>query len=359
MMGAWRQAWGEAKRALALAGILALGLCGSGSAQNAVSTTAEMAAYAGADRTDKLIAGAKKEGVVTLYTSANVDDMAAVTAAFEKKYDVKVRVWRGSSENLVQRGVVEARGGRFDADVFETGGAAMESLHREKLLQEVKSPVLTDLDPMALRPHGEWTGTRYNVFVAAYNTKLIRKDDLPKDYADLVNPKWKGKLGIEADDSDWFGGLIDQLGEERGLKLFRDIATTNGVSVRKGHTLLANLITSGEVPLALTAYAYRAMQLKKSGAPVDWFAVPPTIARLEGIGVTRRAPHPNAAILFYDFMLAEAQELLGARDYFPTSRKVRPPVEILSLTFLDPAKVLDNNQKWSKYYRDTFISRAR
>jgi iron(III) transport system substrate-binding protein len=350
---------GEAKRALAMAGILALGLCGSVEAQGVASTTAEMATYAGADRTDKLVAGAKREGVVTLYTSANVDDMAAVTAAFEKKYGVKVRVWRGSSETLVQRSVAEARGARFDADVFETGGAAMESLHRERLLQEVKSPVLADLDAMALRPHGEWTGTRYNVFVAAYNTKLIRKDELPRDYGDLVDPKWKGKLGIEADDSDWFGGVIGELGEERGLKLFRDIAATNGISVRKGHTLLANLITSGEVPLALTAYAYRVIQLKHSGAPVDWLTMPPTIARLEGIGVARRAAHPNAAILFYDFMLTEAQELLNARDYFPMSRKVRPLVDLPSLTFLDPARILDNNQKWSKYYRDTFISRAR
>jgi iron(III) transport system substrate-binding protein len=357
-MGALRAA-GEAKRALALAGVVALGACGIVQAQVVVSTTVEMAGYAGGDRTDRLVAGAKKEGGVTLYTSANVDDMGVVTAAFEKKYGVKVRVWRGSSETLVQRSVVEARGARFDADVFETGGAAMESLHREKLLQEIKSPVLADLDPMALRPHGEWTGTRYNVFVVAYNTKLIRKDELPKDYGDLVDPKWKGKLGIEADDSDWFGGVIAELGEERGLKLFRDIAATNGMSVRKGHTLLANLITSGEVPLALTAYAYRVIQLKHSGAPVDWFAVPPTIARLEGIGVARRAAHPNAAILFYDFMLTEAQELLAARDYFPMSRKVRPLVDLPSLTFLDPARILDNNQKWSKYYRDTFISRAR
>jgi iron(III) transport system substrate-binding protein len=358
-MGAPSEAWRQARRALAFASIFALGVCGSAAAQSVVSTTAEMATYAGADRTDRLVAGATKEGVVTLYTSANLDDMAVVTAAFEKKYAVKVRVWRGSSETLVQRSVVEARASRFDADVFETGGAAMESLHRERLLQEIKSPVFADLDPMALRPHREWTGTRYNVFVGAYNIRLIRKDELPKDYADLADPKWKGKLGIEADDSDWFGGLIDQLGEEHGLKLFRDIVAANGISVRKGHTLLANLITSGEVPLALTAYAYRAIQLKSSGAPVDWFTVPPTIARLEGIGVARRAAHPNAAILFYDFMLSEAQELLNARDYFPMSRRVHALVELPALTFLDPARILDNNQKWSKYYRDTFISRAR
>jgi iron(III) transport system substrate-binding protein len=354
----YRQVLKEARWAFALAGLLALP-CEFASAQGGASATADLAAYAGPDRTEKLISGAKKEGTVTVYTSANVDDMAVVTAAFEKKYGVKVRVWRGSSENVVQRGVTEARGGRYDADVFETGGAAMESLHREKLLQEVKSPSQADLDPAARTAHGEWTGTRYNIFVAAYNTKLIKKDELPKSYDDLLDPKWKGKLGIEADDSDWFGAVIDQLGEQRGLKLFRDVTATNGISVRKGHTLLANLIISGEVPLALTTYAYRAVQLKNSGAPVDWFAIPPTIARFEGAGVARRAPHPNAAILFYDFMLTDAQELLRDRDYFPASRKVRPPPDGFSISFIDPAKSLDENQKWSKYYRDTIISRAR
>jgi iron(III) transport system substrate-binding protein len=235
----------------------------------------------------------------------------------------------------------------------------MESLHREKLLQPLKPPSLADLDPAALTAHGEWTGTRYNVFVAAYNTKSIRKDDLPKSYDDLLDPKWKGKLGIEADDSDWFGGVIDRLGEVRGLELFRNIVATNGISVRKGHSLLANLVVSGEVPLALTTYVYRVMQLKDSGAPVDWLVLPPTIARFEGAGVARRAAHPNAAILFYEFMLTDAQELLRDREYFPASRKVKPLIDGISVTFLDPARILDEDQKWSKYYRDTIINRAR
>ena len=353
----YRQILMEARCVFALAGLLALTPCGFALAQG--GATADIAAYAGPDRAEKLVAGAKKEGTVTVYTSANVDDMAVLTSAFEKKYGIKVRVWRGSSENIVQRSVTEARGGRYDADVFETGGAAMESLHREKLLQAVKSPALADLDPAALTAHGEWTGTRYNIFVAAYNTKLIKKDELPKSYDDLRDPKWKGKLGIEADDSDWFGAVIDQLGDERGLKLFRDIVAINGISVRKGHTLLANLIISGEVPLALTTYAYRAVQLKNSGAPVDWFVIPPTIARFEGAGVARRAAHPNAAILFYDFMLTDAQELLRDRAYFPASRNVKPLTDGISVTFLDAARNLDENQKWSRYYRDTIINRAR
>jgi iron(III) transport system substrate-binding protein len=250
----------------------------------------------------------------------------------------------------LQRAVVEARGGRFDADAFETGATAMESLHRERLLQQVDLPATADLAPEAIQPHHEWIGTRYNIFVAAYNTRLVAGTDLPKSYDDLADPKWKGKLGIEADDSDWFGAVISALGEERGLKLFRDIVAINGISVRKGHTLLANLVVSGEVPLALSAYFYKVAQLKDRGAPIDALAIAPVVARFEGAGVARHAPHPYAAILFMEFMLTEAQDILAKRNFFPADVKVKPMPS--GLTFLDPAKALDQSQKWSKYYRD-------
>jgi len=313
-------------------------------------TLAEIASYAGPDRIAKLVAGAKKDGAVNVYTSETVEDIGALSQAFEAKYGVKLNVWRGSSEDILQRAVVEARGGRFDADAFETGATAMESLHRELLLQQIDTPAIADLAPEAIQPHHEWIGTRYNIFVAAYNTRLVAGTDLPKGYGDLADPKWKGKLGIEADDSDWFGAVVEALGEERGLKLFRNIVATNGISVRKGHTLLANLVVSGEVPLAISTYFYKVAQLKKRGAPIDSLTIAPVVARFEGAGVARRAPHPYAAVLFMEFMLTDAQDILAKRDFFPADVKVKPmPAE---LTFLDPAKALDQSQKWSKYYRD-------
>jgi iron(III) transport system substrate-binding protein len=214
----------------------------------------DIATYQGADRSQKLLDGAKKEGTLTIYSSATVPDMTALTTAFTKKYGVKTQVWRASSENIIQRAATEARGNRFEVDVFETDGVAMEAIHREKLLQEVRSPLLADLMPQAIRPHKEWIGDRVQIFTAAYNTRAIKKDDLPKSYDDLTNPKWKGKLGIEADDHDWFSAVVGSLGEEKGVKLFREIVTKNGLSARKGHTLLANLVVTGEVPLALTTY---------------------------------------------------------------------------------------------------------
>mgnify|MGYP001281054848 CR=1 FL=1 len=323
------------------------------------TTAAEIAAYQGADRTQRLIDGAKKEGVLTVYNSAPVDDMGVVTAAFEKKYGVKVRVWRASSENIVQRATTEANGGRFDADIFETNGPEMESLHREKLLVEVKSPYVADLLPQAILPHREWIGTRLNIFTGAYNTKLVKKEDVPKTYEDLLNPKWKGRLGVEAEDVDWFAGVIGELGETKGLKLFRDIVATNGMSVRKGHTLLVNLVVSGEVPLALTVYHYKVEQLKNNGAPIDWFVIAPAIARFQGVGMARRAPHPHAAVLFFDFMLTDAQELLLKRDYLPASKKFSAPLIKFPVKFVDPKVVLDESDKWTRLYREIITNQSR
>jgi iron(III) transport system substrate-binding protein len=337
---------------LAQVGLALCCFCGllvptAATAQSTGSPLAEIATYAGADRNEKLVSGAKKEGTVNVYTSETLEDIAVLSAAFQKKY-----------EDILQRAVVEARGGRFDADAFETGATSMESLDREQLLQQVSSPAFADLAPQAIRPDRQWIGTRYNIFVAAYNTGLIAKTDLPKTYDDLTDPKWKGKLGIETDDSDWFGVVVDALGEQRGLKLFRDIVATNGMSVRKGHTLLANLVVSGEVPLALGTYVYRVAQMKQRDAPIDWVAIPPVIARFEGAGVARHAPHPYAAMLYLDFMLTDAQDILAKRDFYPANIKIKPMPTDMTLTFLDPAQALDQNEKWSKYYRDIVTHQA-
>jgi iron(III) transport system substrate-binding protein len=339
------------------AGAMLLATAGSALAQNQGSLAA--ATYNGADRQQRLVDAARKEGELMIYTSAPVDDMAVLTAAFEKKYGVKVKVWRAGSEKVLQRAVTEARANRFDADVVETNGPEMESLHREKILQEVKSPYLADLIPAAIQPHHEWVGTRLNIFALAYNTGKVKKADLPKTYQDLLNPKWKGKLGVEAEDLDWFAGVVTEMGEAKGTKLFRDLVATNGLSVRKGHTLLTNLVASGEVPLALTVYNYKAEQMKNKGAPIEWFTIAPAIARPNGVGVTKRAPHPNAAVLFFDFMITDAQALLLARDYVPTSKKIDTKLNKMPIKFVDPKVVLDENDKWSKLYEDIITKQSR
>jgi len=324
------------------------------------ATAADVAAYTAPDRAQKLAEGAKKEGELTLYTSAQSDDMGVLIAAFEKKYGVKVSVWRSSSEKVLQRAVTEARGNRFTMDLAETNGPELEALHREKIFEAVKSPYLADLMPQAIMPHGEWVGTRLNVFTQAYNTSLVKKEDLPKTWEELAGPKWKGKLGIEQEDIDWLAGQYAELGEARAGKVFRDIVAHNGVSVRKGHTLLTQLVVSGEIPLALTVYNYKAEQLKGKGAPIDWFTIGPAIARPNGIGVAKKAPHPHAAVLFYDFEISpEGQKILAGRDFVPTSRKIDTPLNKIPMRFVDSRVALDEFQKWGKLYADLFTKGVR
>ena len=346
------------RRHVVLTTVAALALLiasGCGAAAPEPTTTAEMALYEGPDRLQQLVEGAKREGQLTIYTSAQTNDLGPVVEAFEKKYGIKASVWRAGSEAVLNRAIQESRAGRFTVDVVETNGPELESLHREQILQLVKSPNHADLIAPAIRPHGEWVGTRLNVFVQAYNTKLVKKEELPKTWEDLVNPKWKGKLGIEQEDSDWLAGIYGEIGEERAQKVFREIVAANGMSVRKGHTLLTQLVVSGEVPLALTVYNYKAEQLRAEGAPIDWFTIGNAIARPNGVGVVRRAPHPHAAVLFYDFELSEeGQQIIADREFVPTSKKIDTPLNKVPMTFVDARVSIDEYDKWKNLYTELF-----
>ncbi len=348
------------RRAILAAAVLAAFAIPSLAQVKEGATAADVATYSGPDRERKLVAGAKKEGQLTIYTSAQNKDMGALVEAFEKKYGIKVEMWRASSEKVLQRAIQEARGNRNTMDVAETNGPELESMHREKIVQAVKSPYLADLIPQAVMPHGEWVGTRLNVFVQAYNTQQVKKEDLPKTWEDLRDPKWKGKLGIEQEDSDWLAGICQEIGEAKAIALFRQIVNANGISVRKGHTLLTQLVVSGEVPLSLTVYNYKAEQLKGKGAPIDWFSIGPAIARPNGVAVAKKAPHPHAAVLFYDFEISpEGQKILAKRDFVPTSRKVETPLSRIPMKFVDSRVTLDEYEKWQKLYTELFSGKSK
>ena len=316
--------------------------------------------FSGPDRTARLIAGARKEGTLTLYSSAPVEVMTDVTNAFTKKYGVKVTLWRGGSEDILQRVVTEARGGRIAADVMETAGPDIEAATREKLLRPIETPLTAGLMPEAFAPNRPWIVSRLTVFTIAYNTNSVRKADAPKSYQDLTDPKWKGKLGIESEDGNWLMTMSDALGGEAGLTLLRDIVARNGISVRRGHALLANLLASGEVPVALDSYLDEISELKKSGAPVESVFAAPVVAMPTAVGVFGRAAHPYAAVLFVDFLLSEeGQTILADHNVVPTNTKVQRLPPGVKLVFMDVGKYLDENARWTKTFRDIFVTRGR
>ena len=311
--------------------------------------------YQGPDREARLMAEARKQREVVVYTSLNLKDSVPITEAFEKKTGLKVQLWRASSEKVLQRAITEARAGRFSCDVLETNGPEMEALYREKLLEEFFSPHFTDLPPAAFPKHRHYVADRFNFFTIGYNTNLVKPEEVPNSYEDLVHPRWVGRVGLEGSDVDWFGAIVKSMGEEKGLAFFRKLAESKP-QIRTGHTLMAELVAAGEIPLAATLYNHNVERLTVKGAPIKWKAIQPAFGRPNAIGVARRAPHPHAAMVFADFMLSkEGQTILKERNRVPASLSVDTHLNKFAFQMIDPVITLDENDKWEKIWTDLFL----
>jgi len=302
-----------------------------------------------------LAARAKKEGAVTLYTSMQVVDSGPLTQAFEKKYGIKVNLWRASGEKVAQRVITESRGGRHDVDVVETDGAQMEILHREQQLGPLPVASLKDIPPQIVPSHREYAPTRLTLYVLAYNTRLVAPADVPKSYEDLLDPKWNGRIGLESADVAWFAAVAKAMGEPAGLAFFRKFAAARP-SLRNGHTLMAELVAAGDMAMAVDAHVQGIARLEEKGAPVEWKPLQPAFGQPSSVGVARKAPHPAAAALFAHFILSrEGQEIIKARNRVPSSVAVDSPLNKFKYALIDPSIALDEWDKWSGLWSEIFL----
>src|SRR6266702_2062347 len=158
----------------------------------------EIYMYQGADRDKRLVEGAKKERELLFYSTMTVADGKALATAFEQKYAVRVNHWRGSAEKIVSRALAEARARHHEADVFETSSHRIEALYRERLLEDFHTPALRDIVSEAF-PRGprQYVADRFAFFVMGYNTDLVKREELPATYEDLLQPQWAGRITIE------------------------------------------------------------------------------------------------------------------------------------------------------------------
>jgi iron(III) transport system substrate-binding protein len=312
--------------------------------------------YQGADRDNRLVEQAKKEGQVMFYSSMTAADGKAFAAAFEKKYGIRVTHWRSSAEKIVSRAVSEARARRYEADAFEGSANRLEMLRRENLLEEFHSPVLRELVPASFpRSHRQYVADRFAFFVMGYNTNLIKPEELPATYEDLLHSKWVGRITIENTDVQWFAAVVKAMGEEKGLAYFRKLAAQKPV-LRHSHILTAQLVAAGEVPFFLNAFNNNMETLKLQGAPVDWKPLQPAFGQGAAIGVARHAPHPHAALLFVEFMLSkEGQEIFKAANRVPSSRLVDTPLNKFKHEIIDSELALDEHEKWTRHFSNIFL----
>ena len=244
------------------------------------------------------------------YASMNLSEANAIISEFEKRYPfIKVKLNRTGSEKLLAKVMTEFRVKKLPADIIQTVEFSMHLFNRGGVLAQY-IPQANSQYPSEFKEEGLWTTVYYNPYVVAYNTKLVPRQMVPKTYEDLLDPKWKGKMMIEGTKADWFAGILQIMGQERGLKYMRDLAKQQP-SPREGHELLAQLVAAGEGLMDVNIPIASVERMKERGAPIDWTAVGAAPAIMVGIGLSSQAAHPNAAKLFMEFALSrEGQRLM-------------------------------------------------
>lgn len=272
----------------------------------------------------KLIEAAKKEGEIVYYTTMTLDQSKSVADRFEKKYGIKVTLFRTGGGPLLNKIFTESRGGRHDWDVVVGRGEMVLPLMQRKLLASYASPETRMIDQQLVDREGYWSAYYVNSYVLGWNTKLLKREDVPKNYEALLNPKWKGGLiSLDTEAYGMFEGLKSAWGKEKTVAYFKQLAALDPV-LKRGNTERVQLTVAGEYPLII-AYNQTIQRMTSRGAPIDWLPLEPAVTQVNPAMIGAKAPHPNGARLFYDFMLSkEGQEMLRGMQRIPVRKDVDP-----------------------------------
>lgn len=265
----------------------------------------------------KLIAGAKKEGELVIYGSTDLRQANLLNAKFREKYPfIDVKLNRLTSDNMYPRVIAEARSGKFLADILQNNDMGMYFLKKGGFLAHYISPE-DRFYPKDFKDQGYWTTTSINPHVIGYNTKKVARDKLPKKWEDLLTPAWKGTMMLNPREH-WFAWMLQIMGKEKGLNYMRALAKQNLMVRHESTAMRAQLIAAGEAELDIDSTYSVVIPLMKNGAPLDWTTLGPVFVVPTGHGIATRAPHPNAAKLFMDFMLSKE----GQREVLTFDRNI-------------------------------------
>ena len=306
---------------------------------------------------EALIEGAKKEGSLVLYTSMTVDQAQKLNDAFRAKYPfLQVHMFRAVGERLLTKIMTETQAGRFDFDVVQSAETQAYFLKKRNLLGRYLSPETKQLQKGFFDAEGYWAAIYMMPNIIAYNTRMLKRSEVPVTDEDLLNPKWRGKIGMDRTKPEWFSWKLKRLGQEKGLAYMKKLGAQE-FRLYSGLTIITGLLAAGEFPLVLNTYIHNAEDAKRKGAPVDWVAQDPVFTKFQPIGVAAKAPHPNAAKLFVDFMLSEeGQRIIASFGRVPTRRAVPANVQGLEkLNFvIDEFSAGDDYNKNYEQFRNIF-----
>jgi iron(III) transport system substrate-binding protein len=312
------------------------------------------------EREQKLIEGAKKEGKVVVYSFTAVDQLKPLLEEFQKRYPfLNPEHYRGNATGVFNKYTTEVRAGQTLADVIDISGGETHTLWQMGLIDPYLSPSREGIPKDFLDEKGFWSAHYHFVIALGFNTQHIKPTEAPKNYDELLNPKWKGRFSLDPADQDLFGALLLHWGKEKALSYFRNLAKLEPRMV-SGHTQQANLVGAGEIQMAPWLYGYRPLQLKDEGAPVETLVFDPVLSNPAYLLLTKNSPHPHAAALLIDWALSADGGMKFFAEKFGrtparTGLKERfPKLRVDRYLVVKPEIVGPNFKEFTKLYYEIF-----
>ena len=326
----------------------------------AVSTAASAA-------DDAMIVAAKKDGRVVWYTTQIINQLVRpLSDAFEKKYGVKVDAIRADVSDIVLRITNEAKAGRMEADVFD-GTATVPSLKRAGVVMKWQPDAAKTMPKQFVDQDGYWVANNMYVHTPVFNTQLVPRGTEPKAWADLLDPKYKGRIAISSLVSSSSGpGLVGtvfaDMGEEKGTEFLKSLAAQRLSNLNQAARSMVDQVMAGEFALGLQAFNHHAVISAAQGAPVDWIKWSPAMTVLSIVAVTKDAPHPNAGKLLVDYLVSEeGQRIFAASDYIPMDpgvpakdKDLKPDDGGFRAYDLTPEQLDASIGRWADIYKSMF-----
>jgi iron(III) transport system substrate-binding protein len=274
-------------------------------------------------RAEALDKEARKEGEVVWYAAMAGDRAGELIKVFESRYSfLKVRFQPGGASRQIEQLLVEHRTKKQRADIINTRRSFVGVMAKAGAIARYRTPLRAALREGFADKEGWINGIYAQPRVFLFNTRMLARDKPPQSIEDLLDPRWKDKLGMDTTDYDWLASLIDYYGRSRALEFAGKLAKQQ-LNLRRGPTLLAQLAVAGEFPVVIDAFPEEVAQMKNAKAPVDFIFSEPfvPVKTPTTVSISAAAPHPHAAALFVDFLLSKAgQELLASQGRW-ASRK--------------------------------------
>ncbi len=332
-------------------------------------TVEEIALLKIPDRQKILEQGARKEGKVLWYSTLIVDQLLRpVKAAFEKEYPfLQVEFFRGNTERVAQKVIEEYQARRYDVDIVDgTGSPTM--VRKAGFMQRFWSPYLAEYPPELKDPQGYWGVTNLYFMTLGYNARMVKSNEVPKSWEDLLNPKWKGQMVWSTSRGSgapvFIGNILMAMGQKAGVAYLEKLAKQNIAKSTASARALLDLVIAGEYPIVINIFNHHAAISQKAGAPAEWQPIEPVAAPVNSIGLAKNAAHPHAAMLFLDFVLSKkGQSVFREVNYLPAHPGI-PAKEVdlkpgggrfKKANYINPDLQFEKVDEWVDLFQKLFV----